>query len=70
MSPATLVVVLLVGLLLAAGLLILVIGGRASAGHPCPQPGCEHRNPPEARFCRKCGRPLDPHIRTGGSDAR
>lgn len=59
MPPATIVVFLIVGVLLVVGALILATVGRRGL-RMCPHPGCEHRNPPEARFCGKCGRALTP----------
>ena len=33
-------------------------------GQPCPHAGCRNFNPPRARYCARCGRPLAPD--TGG----
>ncbi len=27
-------------------------------GQPCPHAGCRNFNPPRARYCARCGRPL------------
>lgn len=36
----------------------------------CSNPQCRRRNPPEARFCGGCGRPLvDPNARGDSADA-
>jgi hypothetical protein len=32
--------------------------GDASAGRMCPNDRCRAMNPPQARFCRRCGRAL------------
>ena len=60
--PAGFATLLVIGLLMAlAGL--LRAGGRA--GLPttkiCPSAACGHRNPPNARFCARCGKKLPSH---------
>lgn len=60
-GAATFVVLFVVGLLVVAGLVILVeaVGGPGrSRRRRCPNADCGHRNRPEADFCARCGRRL------------
>ncbi len=36
-----------------------------SAARPCPHADCRHSNPPQARYCARCGRRLEPQSRVG-----
>lgn len=61
-SPSDYAIVLVVGLLL-----VLVGIARSSTrrkpagtGVTCPAEGCGHLNPPNARYCARCGRQLPP----------
>jgi hypothetical protein len=55
--PAVAVTVLIVGLAITLGALILSGGPRRRPpGVECPE--CGHANPPNARYCARCGREL------------
>jgi heme A synthase len=54
-----------VTILLVAGLVLvlagLMLGGERRGqqrGPACPDPSCGYRNPPNARYCARCGREL------------
>lgn len=36
-----------------------------TSARPCPHAGCGNLNPPRARFCARCGRPLGPRPHAG-----
>lgn len=59
-GPATFVVLLIIGLALVAGVLILRTEqrgpGGGGSGRECP--ACGHRNPAAARYCGRCGAPV------------
>jgi hypothetical protein len=49
--------------LLVTGLLFMLAGlfrraGRGLSVRMCRNPGCGHGNPPNARYCARCGRRL------------
>jgi hypothetical protein len=59
MGPATLVVLLLVGMLVVAGVLIANAGAKKRrVRRRCPVADCGHLNDPGARFCAHCGKEL------------
>jgi len=61
-GPATFVVLLIVGVAILLGALLLGRSGEPEqepeAGGGCPQ--CGQVNPPQARYCARCGQEL-PH---------
>jgi len=58
-GPATVVVLLVVGVLLVLGALLLGGSSHKRKTRMIPDrnrcPGCGHHNPDNARFCAKCG---------------
>jgi rRNA maturation endonuclease Nob1 len=57
--PAVALTMLVLGLAIALGVLVSTSGPRRrQPGIACPH--CDHANPPQARFCARCGRKLTP----------
>jgi len=57
--PLVFAILLVGGLLLVLGTLLRGIGPAARApGSVCPDPECGHINPPNARYCARCGQRL------------
>jgi predicted amidophosphoribosyltransferase len=53
----SLIVVVLLAVCLVVGIVLVAAFLLARAGHECPR--CRRRNRSEARFCARCGAPLD-----------
>ena len=58
-SPTAFGITLVSGLLLIAAVLVLSGHRRRQPHAECPDPECGHRNPPNARYCARCGRELN-----------
>jgi hypothetical protein len=60
-GPTMIMIILLVGLFIVAGVLIGRTAGSAARGSDrvCRGADCGAANPPNARFCGRCGQKLD-----------
>jgi hypothetical protein len=58
MTPASLVILLIVVLLAAVGISLIRATTRRESGRVCRAPGCDHQNRNDAKFCARCGAPL------------
>lgn len=60
LGPMTLIVAVVLGVCLVAGILILARAHRAdSAAEPKRCPRCQYANPRRAQYCAGCGQKLD-----------
>jgi rRNA maturation endonuclease Nob1 len=55
----SLLILLVVVLLAALGIKLLRSAARREPGRVCHAPGCEHENRKDAKFCGRCGAPLN-----------
>ena len=59
MTSLSLLVLLAVLLLAALGIRMIRAAARRDPGRICRAPGCDHQNRSGARFCARCGAPLN-----------
>jgi hypothetical protein len=50
--------VIFIGLIVGAVFFIYMLARRTSRGGPIVCLRCQNNNPPQARFCARCGQPL------------